>query len=407
MLFNFGKRKETVGHSELIQYLNMCFNSSSAQFDSKCRSIELRIDDLLKRFIDICDGFERSKERPEHDIEYTTARVSPEVIESQKRVYIKAIRDILSEKLDKNSENYYEAHEHLLKEIRTKLDNLSKNNNTFRHVFLSYPAHMNSFKEVFGQIDREVGRLKSELERNSDSYKRYKELHERIEELTTKIYRSGEIKGEINEMEHEIGAYRGAEYGDEEISKRAEDSNSRKMVLERELSKSVKSINSLLLPLERPARKYDYLVGKRGVLYSMVTDPINTITDEESYGIFRYNILSMQEAVDKGEIDVKNRADVHGEISAILKSDLFDSLGRVKSIKAEIDEIDRIHRVAEREIEAVHLKRASRREIEDKIGGLNLELDQIGKQVETLRARVAESFIKEYGKNVEIDIRNG
>lgn len=406
MLFNFGSRKEVVAHSQLMPYLNRCFNSSISQFDSRCKSIESRIEDLLKRFIDICDRFEISEESPEKDMEYITARVSQEVIESQKRLYIKAIREIVSDKGDGSYENYYETHEHALKDISAKLESLSKNNNTFRHVFLSYPKHMNSFKDAFGQIDREVARLKSELERNSDSYKRYRHLRDRIEDLTTKRYRREEIREEIGDIKERMSGYGEAGHAEEDISRRADESKSRKTELERDLSKSIKSISSMLLPLERPARKYDYIVGKRGTLYKMVTDPIGTITDEESYGVFRYNLLSMQDAINKGEIEVKNRMDVNSEISKILESNILESLIRVRDIRREIESIDMAYRAAKRDMEAAHIKKRGRIEMEERMGRLEIELDQIERQIETLKAEIVESFIKNYGKNIEIDLRD-
>ncbi len=400
----FGKRivEEQIGPENLLTELNASFNSKLADFSLRSKRVVESISAISSKFIEECDRFEEFSGKPENDNEYMSSRIDSHVLESQKRSYTRALKSIMSPKHDIRAENEYEFYARFLEDIKARKERVLKTNNMFRAVFVSYPRHLNRFKDVFSGIDKSISRLEYEMGRVDPEYERYKALAGMIskfgDELRELEYISSDIKeigkGQVD-RETQTAPNKAVDSRMEETRKEISD-------IDNNILKETQEINAAFLHLERPARKYDYVVGKRGKLLDSILDPVGGISDASRYRALERELISLREAIDKGEVQIKNAEETMTHISYILGSDMLGRINRIRELRSESAKLTGELAGMSRVVKEQREKEDTRRRKRESLSELNSDLDKCRSRISGLKESIEEGFLKYYGRKITI-----
>lgn len=402
MLFGKKNVEESVPLENLLTELNASFNKRLSKFSSKSKHIADDLNAISSKFIEECDKFEDFSGKPEDTDEYTGLRMDPHVLDSQKKSYTKALRGIMSSKQDIHADNEYSFYEKFLKDIKDKKERVLKANNTFRNVFVSYPKHLNKFKDVFSVIDKDISRLEYEMERVNQDHEKYETIAGMISNLESETTKQKHINSDITELksnqvrkEAKPPVPKSTDSDMAEIKKSISSMDSK-------ILRETQDINAIFLHLERSARKYDYIVGKRGKLLDFVLDPVRKIHDASSYGVLERELLSLKDAIDKDEVQIKNAEETMDHISHILKSDIPDRINNIRKLKSDRNklsgELAGMFRVAE-ELKKGEDDMKKKRE---NLSELESDLNECEGRIAELKESIKEEFLKSYGKAINI-----
>jgi hypothetical protein len=398
VIFGGKDKVREVHFSELADMLNSDFESRMAGFSERCRQAVSKIDRSQRMFLEACSGFERINVKPDIDREYYYSKVDPSLIESQKANYIKALRGIVGSGSPALARNTYESNTAVLGAAKAQRDKVLKTNGTFRGVFMAYAKHLERFKEASLELDRAISKLEYELEREKDSYEEYKRMIDSAFRLSDLVRMLEEAKMEERGIDkHERDDT--AETAAKEEARKIRDELSH---LSESIEGPTTEILALFLPLERPARKYDHVTGKKNKLSDAIERPIDTVSGVESYQRLREDLLSMDEAIRKGEIELKNKDDVLGNIAKICDPGLVEKVLKTKKMENERTRMEQRLLSAEAELDKETAKSMENAvEIERK-KGLQQEIRSVSEEIATISSAIENAYGKSYKRRIKI-----
>ncbi len=401
MIFGRGGRKEQVGVGELDAYAARCFEDKIRSFSDRCKSGKDGIDNALHMFEDACRSFERYARKPEIDREYYYSRVDPTLIETQKASYVKALIGILSARLKTERGNSYETYGDVAREAKEIREKILRTNNTFKGVFMAYSKGLGDFKNALAELDRSISKLDYELEREKESYSEYRRLFESSAELSRLIALLEDADAEKRLLE---GAnLHGAEHNpNASVEDTVKKLDSELKSVSEKIGRLDSKISGVFLPLERPARKYDHIIGRKGRLGDAVSDPTNAIRGADDFARLKTELLSMADAIKKGEIELKNSSGVLEEIGRASDPELLREIEMIWKLREEAEEIKIGLRRAEAELERENAKRMEAAAKNERIAALSNEMDSLSKEIEVLKESIENSYEKYYKKRISI-----
>lgn len=383
----------------LMTYLQDIFDNDSGKVISRCSGHVRRLQDGVHMFDKAIDGLEAYEGRPDSDAIGIT---SESVVTDRKNRYVLALRNALLSFKGRLKEGYYETdYERLLyekSEYERLISTVLSLNSDFKIVVLSYPDRIGAFKKSFSEIERGISSIKAELEKGSGSYNHYNTLKLHIENLISleKEYEalnagySGEQQGRSHDTNRE------------ESLKRISEAEAMKAELygkEAALSSQIKKmkgdLESLLQPIERASRKYDY--GKKDELRvaHYTSDLYSRRWDAAEYSRFVGILEDLKSSILKKAVDVKNGDGIVGHIDLIIRSGIVDTVDEVRSLEGEINAIRREREACESELyrlkEGVSKGDVERKEYER-------ELERVGELKEGImnEKRAIERLFAEY-----------
>lgn len=402
MFFKRNASIEPINPDGLNVELNKLFDKQISSFTSKSKDIAEHIKISEKDFIKACDKFDNISDKPEPDEESYMARIDLSVVESQKKAYVETLKRIMNEEFDSDSDNKYEFYSEFLEYTKHKKDKVLKTNKTFKFVFMSYAKHLKKFKDIFLIMDRDIERLEYEITRTCKEYDVYKSLHYKINDMINNIEEVKLLSEELESIKEGLSSNKNVDTlvdkSNSDLSKiRGEVESLEKKVLFKE-----KKINSIFLQLERPVRKYDYLVGKKGKLLNVVLNPISKVTNEKEYESLKKELISLQEAIQKNEIQIKNSKETVEYISDILNSDMLNSIKEIVELQSELSKAKFGMNIV------VQIAKDNKSEMMNKNRKLNnikeLEFDitKSREKIQKLKDSLKDDFSRHYKKRIDI-----
>ena len=326
-------------------------------------------------------------------------------IKSQKGLYAKAISRVVGGlDLGSGSGNAYARCSGMLASAERTRDEILKTNATFKIVIHCYSDHLGSFKKAISSMEKLMGSLRGELDRHRADFERYDEISRliaRLRELGTEL---GSLGESASMLEEGLAGTESHEAKREEIRKRIDGKRSESKELEASYAGMSGRVSTLLAPLDRAARKLDHMPGRRARLHPFIADPVGSLTDRERYEKFRGLVQELKEGLEKGEIDVKNREEVAGNVQEALDYDLYSAVESIKGLgegRARIAE--EIKAMEEALTDIGKGKTAMEKKARD-AESMRRRAEEVGTERSTTAKRVEELFDSYYGIRVSVDL---
>jgi hypothetical protein len=324
--------------SQLPLYLDTCFDNKLRKLESNAEQLINEIERSKSEFESACDAFDRSEEAP--DTEYTP-RISASYIKSSKSAYIKSLHSIFTQhRHAAGSGNIYSKYSYEQAEIEDLINSVLKTNMQFNSVLLGYSSSLGNFKRTFSVIERCNKNLKGELGLWSREVEEYRAVSESLHKLEASIEERDKIKYAMKEgidasKSHPIDS----EGIKNDLTKKFDEEKSKLRHIETRRSALEANMASILLPLERAARKYDHYVGGRSNFTDYITKPLENITDKSTHDQFMHIVDSLSKEIDSGKLEIKNRGLAIHSVEAVKKGEVMDAISEIRSLDGQISAI--------------------------------------------------------------------
>ncbi len=249
---------------DLESYNLKFFYAKISQMEKQADAAEASIINGIGNFKVSIKSFSNSTSDPE--MEYIP-NYSREFVKSQKENYCKRLERILDRSFEEEDDRdkYYNL---LLKGnfYSDMLDSVLKHNAQFRPVVIGYAKDIDSFKKMYSNLERKVADFKNIVKSKSNEYDRYVEISEKIDKLLQLISDRNYLADEntkIKEGLKEAKQVNSKEDSIKELNLAISEKINEVAVLQGKLAEENSSITSILHPLKRLARKYDYISGEK------------------------------------------------------------------------------------------------------------------------------------------------
>lgn len=389
---------------QLEAKLNLLFDKKIAKLDSKAGSIIKDIEKAKERFGHACDRFEALDAEPYIEGLYS---INISSVKGQKVPYAKTLRRIIQGiDLGQGGKNYYDKYMSIFVNVDEAATAILKANSGFKLVMYCYANHLSDFKNSFKTIEQLRDNLKKELDARSIEFSEYKSLSAEISKIVTKTGEAHELGKRIESMHKELDPHHrqkldgsNKELSEELFKKRAESA-----AVHAKISEVTNEISALTIPLERPAKKFDHLNPRKDHLHEIVSDPESHIKSQADFDRLKTRIFEFKDAVEKGEVDVKNRQEAIDNANVLLNSNLHSMIESLKSHRRQRAMIEEQVGSIERRLDDVKRGITSIDKSAEEIKKIEREKDDIlGSRVE-IKKRIEEKFLAYYKKLVSVII---
>ena len=234
--------------------------------------------------------------------------------------------------------------------------------------------------------------------RTPQVFSAYKDAYVKIAELVESMTLEQELKKMLEERSKPKPSTAAAQKTgqiENEISE-----NSRKLdQANRKAADLRNQISGMLMPLERTAKKFDYIKNEKAKLYDYLID-INKISS--SYGEFLKMLESMEAMMRERSIELKNPEEVMEKIKEIRSRDLKSTAAELKGLESERDSLSELSRMYNRisldEKDMINAEKAGRERLEK----LSSDLSGLGSRKKALKGEIERMFLDNYRKRIEL-----
>ncbi|MEM3296394.1 MAG: hypothetical protein QW696_00650 [Candidatus Micrarchaeaceae archaeon] len=405
----FGRHEaEEVAVGSLNGYAIALFDSKLRKVNARCGRSLAKLESALKDFESACIELGALEAVP--DLESISSGASKAIAEQKPR-YVKELTSVIAslrQDLSKVSEpTKYE--EVLAKKtlIEGAVEDMLKLNSLFRGVLIGYGGYFGDIKRTFKAVENSLSALKFDIDGGSVDFLNHKNLVVLAGKLTA-------LLGEFSASSAENSALRqNSKFADNHSTNESErakllgriDEISKNIESAEQKKKSViASINSMLAPLERAARKYDHGSASKFKLADAIKNPLDAIHDSESYSRFVAALKDMQSKIAAIEPNPKELDLIQQQLGMVLSSNILDSiyeisefegkenalLGELNDAKALLADIDRI--------------RKGKEDIENAIKANEEKQAAILAKISSTKENIEKLFYVYYKKKVRIRI---
>lgn len=397
-IFGRNDQEEKVDRSSIDQYISTRFDEKTRSSVSKARSMISRAEEIREQFIVACEEFSALDKDPDTDYAVVT---SITYLKGSKNSYTKALISVAGSNIsDLRGKTEYEKCTVSLSNLEGIIKEVLTTNASFKHVLKGYSNHLGSFKRSFSELEDLSNKIKGELEKKSREFDEYKSIAAVIEELNSLESERKVLKERSSMLEEGLDDPVVIDKGTlEEIEERKR----RLQGLDNEIERLRFDIESNIKHIERAARKYDYLPGKKLPLIKIVVDPISAVLDQSfDYRLFAEEIRSLERELKEGRITVKNSDSLYAPIKRILN-------GEIKAVIDELSEKSRERGVLSRgldelEIEVSKVSKVIKdmKEREDDINRMKTRISEIFNEEEEAKREIEELSLRYYGRRIKI-----
>jgi predicted nucleic acid-binding Zn-ribbon protein len=400
----FGAKTDEKRLDELEGFLNSVFDERLRGFEVKARNITNSLVSEKSYFERACAEFAALEAEPEIENRYFE---KANVIRDQKESYARALKHIIGswEPAPESHANVYERYEAVLSAGDAFIQEMLRANASFNKVLHSYSNHLGNFKRSFSSVERETRSLRGELERHRERFSEYEGLRARIREL------SG-LQSEIERAEQGLRETQQRAAGEKKergtvdepaTAKEAAQALNAELGRVREEAASLRgSINSLLAPLDKPARKFDHASGKKIALHAFVDNPLGTIRSESDYRTFVDLLGELERSVASGTIETKDNSVVGTAVSRLLGADLHRMIVHLREVERKVESLSHQARAAADAVRRVEDERLGAAEAAERIEARARELADMRKRKEEEKKEVAKRFLEHYRVRLSI-----
>ncbi len=402
----FGMHKpEEMNPEELFSMLDALFEKKLGSLGSLSNSIIKDLKHIKMEFGDQSLKLEKDDAEP-----YVGNIYLPNItgIKSQKNAYAKALKHAMDKmELDvQNCTNSYDRCKTILSNVDVTTNEILKLNASFKLAMFCYPRYITSFGRFFSTIEKLREALMRAIDARVHEASEYVELKGQINNLLMQIE---EVKG----LRESMGALKDAmdhkdqgtmEKDHEELSQKLSVKKSEFENFNHEISKLSEKINSLILPLDRSAKKLDHLSNRKKQLHPFISNPFDAIKSEGEYGQFVALVNELKEAIEAGTVDTKNKAGTLIQISTLLDSDVYGTINSVRSLRNAKLEVEREVSMLVRSINDIKESKNNSEQI--KLDAMEMEnsAKKLEREIALTKATIELSFSKYYRKSIRLNI---
>ncbi|MGC8647694.1 MAG: hypothetical protein ACP5SA_02645 [Candidatus Micrarchaeia archaeon] len=377
-------------------------------FDAKVRKTTERAAARLGLVIRALDEFERAciafgDLDAEPDIEFI-APATPSSAKEQKARYARAVTNEIASargKIAIGAKPEYQMLLHCESMAKGLIESILKLNASFKIVILGYGDYLYEIKRAFKSLEDLTNELGSLLDLESATFGGFTRLSEEIEKLEA-------IEGEIVKMKNEREALEkmnieltlskksggGARKGLSLLNKELEDKEAKRRALSN-------TMEALLKPLERVARKHDHESNGKFRLVDVIERPFEAI-NEQTYPKIIKSLNELVEKVHEYELEQKSAEMAESAIKRVLSTDLLQIANNYSTIvKEEASTREQIN-ILKMEESSEQSAEAAKREMNQRIEFYRSREEELGKAVDALKASITNLFFEYYKEEIKI-----
>ncbi len=378
-------------------------------FDAKVRKTTERAATRLGLIIRALGEFERAciafgDLDAEPDIEFI-APATPSSAREQKARYVRAVINEIASIRGKIAIGAKPEYQMLLYgEAMAKgfIESILKLNASFKIVILGYGDYLDEIKRAFKSLEDLTNELGSLLGLESAAFGRFTRLSEEIEKLEAIESEMGMVKNErealekmnteltLSKKQSEGGAHKGLSL----LNKELEDKEAKRRALSN-------TMEALLKPLERVARKHDNESNDKFRLEDVIERPFEAI-NEQTYPKIVKSLNELAGKVYEYESEQKSAEMAESAIKRVLGTDLLQIANNYSTIvKEEAFTREQIN-MLKMEESSEQSAEAAKREIDQRIELYKSREEELGKAVDALKASITNLFFEYYKEEIKI-----
>jgi chromosome segregation ATPase len=404
MFFGGKPKPEAVSLSALDSLLNSSFDSKLAWLEARASRTAKELLSARSRFSEACRRFEEVTAEPQ--LEYFFID-NVNFIKGQKLAYSKALRRIIVEwdASDGEAPTIHGRYNAMLSNAETFVNEVLRANTNFKKVLQAYPDHLDLFKGSFSLIEKLTESLRGELNRAAPALSEYRNLRAQLSKLHSLKEETEAMEGDIS-MNEAAGSGPESTEGNEEqrISEELSSKQNELSEIERESSLLHQKITHLTGPLERPSKKFDHIVQRKGGLNAFIKEPVESLGSESDYSSFKVLINEMAEQLDAGSIETKNAARLKESIAELLDADIYGMVSRYRLLVHKTSDLrEAVSALEGRLARLREAKNSSRRASESK-ESMKRRATEAAARMDGVKAEVERLFLEYYNRRISIMI---
>ena len=257
--------EESIPVEQLMPFLNKSFESAILEFSKMSEEHVSLFDSSKKEFITACHILEQYKGEPVVEDMWAPNINS---IKLQKISYTKTLERIILHEREGSFTTSYGKYKAELSYMEELISELLRVNNMFKVVIMSYSNELSQFKKVFSNMERARDKLRLGLTTIEPQHRSYEELMNKIENLQGMLdeyelmqQNSAALSKEISSLENTNSSSI-----NDELSNYSNEIKLKLSSFDNESSQLKLKLSSVLIPIERAARKMDYSYSSEGSL---------------------------------------------------------------------------------------------------------------------------------------------
>ncbi len=402
MIFGGGE-PDKVEINALEAKLNELFDKKLESLDSKASSIVREFGRAKEQFGNACDLFEQLDAQPDTEDLYN-ANVN--AIRNQKSLYARALKKIIAdlELAPEGAPNRYNRYFQILANVEACNTEMLRTNAHFRLVVHCYSNHLGNFKKSSSYMEKLMAMMKSELDRRKTELSEYNSIREQILKLDIQAKELEVLKSRNESMRKGPGQDRTSSIDREEhdFAAQLESKRSELASLRSQASSLHESVMSLVTPLDRAAKKFDYMSARKRPLHAFVSDPVSNLSSETEYGEFKKMVGELKENLDAGKIDIKNSAAVSGAAARILDSDIYAMAESFRFMSDKKLKLENDVKNLEMELNYIGTYKMNAEKATHSIEAMQKSIQDVQHSLETSKSAIEKLFLDHYGKRISI-----
>ena len=399
----FGKKDpEKVSLESLEPMLNLMFDKKLGDLEPKGQRITRSMLDARVKFSEACDSLEKLDVEPYTENLYF---VNVNAIKNQKAQYAGILRNIINGMvLEMDAGNSYERYSAILSNIDSVTNEVLRNNAKFKQVLYCYSNNLRDFKRWFSEIERFREALRQELGYRSRDFSEYSELKDAIARLRAQDDEIGSLQSDIAGLRLVLDDDRKgmAQKEESDLSRMLSEKRSELSEVVAQASRLSEGISLLVIPLERPSKKFDHISARKRHLHDFISDAAGNLRTEADYDEFRSMLNELHDAVEKGSVEVKNKAESIGAINALLAANIYGMLNSLKSIQQRRSRVDGEIRTIETDIFDIHKGRSAKERTARQIETLEKRIEDAKRSRGSTKTNIEALFMSSYKKSIAI-----
>jgi hypothetical protein len=398
MLFGRAPVKENIPLSELEAYLNRCFDAKLRRLSTRLPEIEAG---LAKSHTALeAAAREFSKSDPAPDMEYLYG-VKESYLKSQKANYSSSLLHLVSARPEYGGACLYLKGQAMLAAHSSFTGGVMKVNNTFKLVMIGYAKGLTGVKQHFTAIERLCKELGSELATCSIEEHEYSKIRSRISAMLESV---AEMEAVKNNQEHgQPGIFEESALA--LAQKQLEEKEKGLELAKRDHRDADSALASLLLPMERVARKHDHISPAKRKLADYIKEPAERIRTAEDIDLINRHLTEVTEEIRTGKVDAKNSAGLVSQIEAIGRQDLLALAESSRRAAAGLKEAEAELVESRVQLQALEKGRAEKQRIEGEKARVEHEITQKSARLASEKKELEKLFLSCYRKETEIVLR--
>ncbi len=403
----FGKKDYgKIDSDNLESFLKSIAYKKLDKVESKGKGIVEQFGKTADEFRSVCKKLYELDAEP-----YTEDLWNPNInsIKKQKGIYCNVLIGIVDDTAIRTGENNnaYEKYARILDSMNETISGVLKANSNYKSTLYSYSNHMRDIKRTFSVMESLRNVLNVELGKFSEHYEVYLKIRDKIRELNSSREEMEIVKGGLLSLKENKSDdnTKNINADIEEVSKKIYEKTALQKSLFDDITEFSNKINILVAPLSRVARKFDHSsIGKKS-LGDFLSNPIESISDEEKHREFLELLADLKKSVDTGHIDVKNRQDVLVSISTLENSGIYSMIVKLKELKLQMAELESEVKETARIKQGLENAKGNVETSEKEADRMEIEVERLYKSGELLKAEIEREFLSHYDIRMEVILK--